>query len=352
MKIGITGVTGFIGSKLASRLVMLGYDVIGFVRTDKFVKNRVDGVKYVSVDLSSNTIPNDVNVDVLVNLASITPVRYSYTESSTYFNNNVTIVSHVLDYIQHHSDTLLLHASTAEVYPYATQKGYKDTYPINGKHDFVYPKTGEQPIVKYSEKDVDITNMSSPYAITKVIQEMLIHNYYIGKVPNYLVYRTTNTYHRDIRNLPDEAKGYFIEKTVLSMLCNKEKIEYYGFPSSTRQWIHYIDHVSMYEYAIEKYEEIKDLPYHVINVAKEGIESLSDIVNYVKDYTRWSGEIVWGIHPRPVDPNHLLLNTDRLKEFYSTKKFIPLNEGLRLMIEDYKPYVEENKNEVCSNIDN
>jgi len=328
MKVGITGVTGFIGSKLSSRLVKKGYKVVGFVRNDGFSRNRVEGVDYVEVDLASNPIPNNVELDVLINLASITPVRYSYDNSQQYLVNNLLLVQNVLQYLDKHKDTFLIHSSTAEVYPYLSVADFSK---------------------KFKEEDVNITGVSSPYAISKIGQEMLIHHHYSTRRKNYLIFRMTNTYHRDVFKLPEEARGYFVEKTVLSMLCGFKKISYHGYPQSQRQWIHYTDHVSMYEYALDHLERVNDVG-NVINVAKDDAETLDQIVKLAKRYTEWDGEVVWGVKPRPVDPNSLLLDNARLKKFWPSKEFLPLTEGLNIMVMDYIHEMVNNR-EICSHID-
>ena len=54
-KVIVTGVAGFIGSKLANRLILEGYSVIGIdnLSTGK-IKNIPKKVKFLKIDLSKN----------------------------------------------------------------------------------------------------------------------------------------------------------------------------------------------------------------------------------------------------------------------------------------------------------
>jgi len=89
---------------------------------------------------------------------------------------------------------------------------------------------------------------------------------------------------------------------------------------------------------------------NVINVAKDNAETLDEIVKLAKRYTEWDGEVVWGVKPRPVDPNSLLLDNTRLKKFWQSKEFLPLTEGLNIMVMDYSHAMVNNR-EICSHID-
>ena len=72
MKALVTGASGFIGSRLARRLISEGDEVYGIIHEKP---NTVNGVHVITADLSDNTfdIP-EVNFDVVYHLAATTPL--------------------------------------------------------------------------------------------------------------------------------------------------------------------------------------------------------------------------------------------------------------------------------------
>ena len=72
MKVLVTGASGFIGSRLAQRLISEGDEVYGIIHENP---NTVDGMHVITADLSENDfdIP-DVNFDVVFHLAAATPL--------------------------------------------------------------------------------------------------------------------------------------------------------------------------------------------------------------------------------------------------------------------------------------
>ncbi|MBC8250137.1 MAG: NAD(P)-dependent oxidoreductase, partial [Candidatus Nitrosopelagicus sp.] len=72
MKVLVTGVGGFIGSRLAKKLVLEGHEVYGVIH-DK--PSQTEGIQIISADLTKNdfVIP-DVKFDVVFHLAAATPL--------------------------------------------------------------------------------------------------------------------------------------------------------------------------------------------------------------------------------------------------------------------------------------
>lgn len=76
MKVLITGVAGFIGSNLASKLLDMGYDVTGIDNMsygserniERFKK--VDNFHFIFGDIANPLILKDIKADIIVHLAS------------------------------------------------------------------------------------------------------------------------------------------------------------------------------------------------------------------------------------------------------------------------------------------
>src|SRR5436309_9236484 len=122
----VTGITGFIGSRLASKLVENDYDVYGFVRHTSErelsrLKPVLDRIHIIEGDLSRyHSVLSAVetsNPAIVFHLGALTPVRLSFDDPypyiSTNFDGTVNLVHSILNETP---NSRLIAASTAEVY--------------------------------------------------------------------------------------------------------------------------------------------------------------------------------------------------------------------------------------------
>jgi|GEM_PF-1094190 len=293
-RILVTGATGFIGRALVKELVNKGFEVFTLYKSDQFEK-RIEGVNMIGpIDLTSErSVEEIVNIkpEIIVNLASRTPVRFSYSDPWDYFSTNVRIAINVAN-ATIKANSHLIHASTAEVYPYT------DRIYFWKENELLYP--------------------TSPYAISKQASEAMIYNAFL-KVryayhKNIVILRPTNTFGRILFDLPEEAKGYFIEKVIYAYLKDEKKLELDGHPLSSRQWMFYKDHVNAYLFMIDKLLQGGfPNPISAYNVAPQDIASCNDIVTYLIEQKGWKVTVEWMKNPRPIEPNYLLISTDMIR---------------------------------------
>ncbi|MEM4746398.1 MAG: NAD(P)-dependent oxidoreductase [Metallosphaera sp.] len=301
----VTGCTGFIGSRLISNLD----NVICVARRDTFSRNTVEGVEYIEADLTDRAKTREllqkVKPELVINLASKTPVKYSYNDTS-YMNNAIIAYNIAM------AEAPLIHASTAEVYPYTQYPHY------------------------YVESDV-YTTPSSPYAVSKIASEMLLKE----RKEKTIILRPTNTIGRPVSRLPQEARVYFFEKTVTSMLEGKREIHYGSDPRSSRQWMHWSDHVKAYLHVIkniDKMEGVYNVSVHYLNYSH--ILTLEETVNIIADMLDWEGKVTWMNNPRPVEPNYLLLNSDKIHKtgLEIDDPISALRKGVKDIKEEYESH--------------
>lgn len=96
MKILITGVSGFIGSRLATKLAEKGHSIIGLVHNNK-IKN--PAIETISVDLTNGnfTIPNE-KFDIVFHLAAATPMeKNKKTLKKLNFDGTVNLFNQIKD---------------------------------------------------------------------------------------------------------------------------------------------------------------------------------------------------------------------------------------------------------------
>lgn len=183
MKILVTGVAGFIGSKLANILASRGDDVLGIDNINDYYDvhlkyarlnallgvDAIDDMPY-NKEYSSKILPSfrfirmsiddkqsldslfeKEKFDIVVNLAAQAGVRYSITNPYTYMQSNLLGFLNVLEACRHYHVNKLVFASSSSVY-------------------------GMNEKVPYSEEDKVDTPVSL-YAASKKSNELMAHCY-------------------------------------------------------------------------------------------------------------------------------------------------------------------------------
>ncbi len=157
MKVLVTGSEGFIGSHLVERLVRKKFKVKALVLYNSFnswgwldnllpeIKNQVE-VKLGDIRDSENIYQNIKDVDVVINLAALIAIPYSYAAPRSYVDTNINGILNILNSCLKNKTKQLIHISTSEVY------GTPKKFPI---------------------LETDQLNAQSPYAATKIAADQL-----------------------------------------------------------------------------------------------------------------------------------------------------------------------------------
>jgi nucleoside-diphosphate-sugar epimerase len=309
----ITGITGFIGSNLAKRLVEDGYDVYGLVRhvsrsdfrSFELVQDRV---RFVEGDLteyhSVRAAVGSVMPETLVHLGALTPVRYSFDDPFPYMKVNTQGTVNLVHAVLESSPNIhLIVASTAEVY------GWQ-------------PK---EPTVE----DVKLTP-SSPYGVSKAAADTYVQMATKVYGLKSTLLRCNNTYGRT------EEKGFLVEYLVSSMLKNNPV--YIGTPKHVRDYMFVDDHVDAYV------RVLKQKPIgEVFNVSPGNPTTNLELAKKIAKITSYKGRIVEGSYPPayPVRPNqwdteYIVLNSDRLRTRLGWKPTLTLDEGLSNVVDAWR----------------
>ncbi len=311
----VTGITGFIGSRLAVRLVSEGHNVFGFVRHTSErdlsrLKPILSQIHLIEGDLATyHSVLSAIrssDPSVIFHLGAMTPVRLSFDDPypylSTNFEGTVNLVHAVINTMP---NSRLILASTAEVY------GWQNT---------------EKPI----REDAPL-NPASPYAVTKVAADqyvkMAARIYHLKAT----VLRPINSYGRT------GESGFLVEYLISKMLANETC--YIGTPNSVRDYMYAEDHVSAYMKAAENPTALDK----VYNVSPGNPITNADLAKKLIAMTGFSGKIQFGSYPpgypqRPVsqDPPYLTLDSSRISKELGWHPKYSLDEGLKLTIESWK----------------
>ena len=127
----VTGAAGFIGSHLSGKLLDRGDEVIGLDNLNDYYdptlkQARLDrlapreGFRHVKMNLEDRedlyALFDEVNPDVVVNLAAQAGVRYSLTNPHAYIDSNIVGFMNILEACRHHETKHLVYASSSSVY--------------------------------------------------------------------------------------------------------------------------------------------------------------------------------------------------------------------------------------------
>jgi len=305
----VTGITGFIGSHLAEKLLQKGYSVAGLERPCasrdlRPIRHLLEDMTLLTCDITSyasvaNTI-RSANPQIIFHLGALSPVRYSFEHPFQYQETNLigTInIAHSLLEMPDAKNRKLIAASTAEVYGTQERKPFKETLPLNP---------------------------TSPYAVSKAAMDMYLRMASSAYSLNCTVLRPTNSYGRKFE------MGFIVEYLVTTML--KGARAYVGAPDSVRDYIHVDDHVNAYVLAAEK----QTAPGEVYNAGSgRGVSNrdlallIAKTVGYdEKRITFGSYPPGYPMRPTPGEQPYIVLDPSKIANELGWRTTIDLERGI------------------------
>lgn len=306
MKILVTGGSGFIGSHLVPRLVELKHDVYCLERyvTGRYVLGAQRPVKTVFCDLRDNfavrKVVRQVQPEVVIHLASLSPVAYSYDHPveviETNFVGTVNLAESCLREVAHFKQFMF--AGTSEEY---------------GNHE-------KMPITENYE-----LRPNSPYAVSKAAADKYLQ--YMRDAYNFpiTVLRNFNTYGRK------NNTHFVIERAIEQML--REKIVKLGDPRPVRDFLYVDDHVNSYLTCLNNEKAIGE----VFNFCTGCGVSISELVSMLIDITGTKAKVLWNTIPeRPLDVASLVGDYSKAKRILEWQSKFTLKEGLKLTVDFWK----------------
>ena len=152
-KILVTGADGFIGSHLVENLVRQGHDVRAFVHYNSF--NSWGWLDSCSPDVAGqfHVFSGDVrdphgvraavqDCGVVLHLAALIGIPYSYHSPSTYVDTNIKGTLNVLQAARDLGIDQVIHTSTSEVYGSAQFVPMTELHPLEGQSPYSASKIG------------------------------------------------------------------------------------------------------------------------------------------------------------------------------------------------------------------
>jgi len=152
-KILVTGADGFIGSHLTEMLVRAGHDVRAFVYYNSFNswgwldQSEPDVLRGLDVFAGDIRDPYGVKTamqgcDVVLHLAALIAIPYSYHSPDTYVDTNIKGTLNVLQAARELGVSRIVHTSTSETYGTAQYVPIDENHPLQGQSPYSASKIG------------------------------------------------------------------------------------------------------------------------------------------------------------------------------------------------------------------
>ena len=265
MKILVTGADGFIGSHLVETLVAQGHDVRAFVLYNSFNSwgwlDRLPATVKKQLDVFSGDIrdSNGVRVamtgcDVVLHLAALIAIPYSYHSPDTYVDTNIKGTLNVLQAARDLGVRRVIHTSTSEVYGTARFVPITEEHPLQGQ---------------------------SPYSASKIAADQLAYSYYASFGLPVVIARPFNTYG------PRQSARAVIP-TIITQIANGERKIRLGAVSPTRDFNYVKDTVAGFISAMNSQAGLGE----VVNFGSNFEISIGDTAGLIAEVMGKSIEIV------------------------------------------------------------
>lgn len=171
-KVLVTGADGFIGSHLVEYLVAIGCEVKAFTYYNSFNSwgwlDSVEKKTLNSVEVFSGDVrdPNGVRTamrdcEVVMHLAALIAIPYSYHSPDTYVETNIKGTLNVVQAARELGVERVVHTSTSEVYGTARFVPITESHPLQGQSPYSASKIGADQIAQsfYHSFETPITTI-------------------------------------------------------------------------------------------------------------------------------------------------------------------------------------------------
>ena len=285
MKLLLTGVTGFIGKKVAEKLVRGGHEIHALVRKlpDDSFFTAGDIHYHVIAESSIKEIVSEVKPDVVIHIASMFLAEHHHGDIEDLINSNVTFPTQLLDAMS-----------------------------LVGVNNFINTGTSWQ---HYNSDSYNPVNL---YAATKQAFEDIIKYYTEAKKIKCITLKIYDSYG------PEDMRGKLISlldrlaisQDVLAMSKRKQKLSF----------VHVDDISRAFEIAINNI--YKALPGYNVAYGLPGSEcvSLKELVSIYEECNKCKLNITWG--DRQYREREVMLPAENLRILPDWKPVISLSEGL------------------------
>ena len=285
----VTGAGGFIGSHLTETLVQRGASVKAMVRYNSAnshgwlnVSKYHDAIEFISGDICDKNLVQKAmeGCDVVLHLAALIAIPYSYDAPESYVHSNVEGTLTVLQAGRDAGVSRIVHTSTSEVYGTAQYVPIDEAHPLNAQ---------------------------SPYAATKIAADQLALSFQRSFGTPVTVLRPFNTYG------PRQSARAVLPSVISQILAGNTKVSM-GALDPTRDFNFVSDTVAAFLAVASAPEE--NVVGDIFNAGTGWEISIGDAVKVIADVTGRDIEIVQKndrIRPEKSEVERLMAQADKIK---------------------------------------
>jgi NAD dependent epimerase/dehydratase len=319
-KVLVTGADGFIGSHLTEALVRAGYDVRAFVFYNSFnswgwLDQSPADIKS-SIDVFAGDIrdPHGVHsamteCDVVLHLAALIAIPYSYHSPDTYVDTNIKGTLNVLQAARTLNTERVIHTSTSEVYGTARFVPITEEHPLQGQ---------------------------SPYSATKIGADQLALSFHSSFELPVVVARPFNTYG------PRQSARAVIP-TIITQIANGSREVKLGALSPTRDFNYVEDTVRGFIAAMSSSNGIGE----VVNFGSNFEISVQETANMIADIMKTEVSFVSEnerMRPQDSEVERLWADNSKAEKLFGWKPTFSGRDGLRRGLEQTVAWFRQPEN--------
>jgi len=322
-KVLITGISGFVGSHLAEFLIRNfshQVEIYGITRWRSKIENIVhiiDKIKLYECDItdfpSVLSIIEEIRPDKIFHLAAQSFVPTSWKLPVETFNTNVIGQINIFEAIRHlkkTGETFIQIACSSEEYGLV----YQDELPI---------------------KETNPLRPLSPYAVSKVAQDLLGYQYYMSYRMNVIRTRAFN--HEGPRRGEVFVTSNFARQIAEAEKGLREKVIYVGNLEARRDYTDVRDIVRAYWLALEKGQ-----PGDVYNICSGKSYSIREVLDILLSYAKVKLDVVQDRERlRPSDVPILVGDYSKFNKLTGWKPEIPFEKTLEDLLNWWRERIQK-----------